>query len=229
MRNNDSLNLVNAQVQLDNSKRKLNYLLGEDINREFTVDETIEVNETLDFNIIQQNMLANNYQSKQINLNKTMSEYDLKINQSSWLPQVSTSVSYGLNNGNYGPASLFATQNSTGLNAGISLNWNLFDGGATNIRVQNAKVAIENQNLVEEQLNLNLNTELANVWANYLNQLVIINSEALNVRVTTQNFLKSQEKYNLGQITSIDFRQAQLNLINAKVSLINAQVCGQNS
>ena len=196
--NNDSLNLINGQIQLDNEKRTLNYLLGLPMNKTFEVEEIVEVN-------------------------KALANYDVKLNQSSWMPKVSTTVSYGLNNGNYGPTSLFATQNVTGLNAGLSLSWNVFDGGATSTKVQNAKITAANQDLYKNQVELNLSNELANTWAAYLNQLLIINSEEMNVAVADQNFLKTQEQYNLGQISSIEFRQAQLNLINAKVSLTTAK------
>ena len=204
-------------------KRTLNYLLGLPMNKTFEVEEIVEVNELLDIATITANMEANNSTAKQYELNKALANYDVKLNQSSWMPKVSTTVSYGLNNGNYGPTSLFATQNVTGLNAGLSLSWNVFDGGATSTKVQNAKITAANQDLYKNQVELNLSNELANTWAAYLNQLLIINSEEMNVAVADQNFLKTQEQYNLGQISSIEFRQAQLNLINAKVSLTTAK------
>lgn len=221
--NNDSLNLINAQIQLENAKRQLNFLMGTTVNTEFEVDETVEVNPNLNFTDIQTNMTANNYQNKQVDLNTVMSEYDLKINQAGWIPNVSTNLSYGLNNSQNGPTSLFATQNTNGLNASLNLNWNIFDGGSTNIRVQNARINLDNQALTKARLGLNLNTELANTWAEYTNQLMILNSEKINLSISEQNFLKTNERYNLGQVTSIDFRQAQLNLINSKVNLINAK------
>ena len=221
--NNDSLNILNADIQLLNFKRRINFLLGQNIETEFDVEETVEVNNVLDYNLIHEGMLSNNYQNKQVDLNKTISEYDLKINQSGWVPNVSTNVSYGLNNGQYGPTALFATQNSYGLNAGLNLNWNVFDGGGTNVKVQNAKINLQNQEIYKQQLLLNLETELANTWSNYLNQLTIINAENLNLKVSEQNFEKTEERFNLGQISSIDFRQAQLNLVNSKVNLLNAQ------
>lgn len=221
--NNDSLRMINGQILFENSKRQLNLIIGQPINSEFEVDENIEVNHDLNYDVIEGNMLANNFESKQIELNKLMAESDLKISQSKYLPNVSTSVSYGLNNANNGPASLFATQNTNGLNAGINLSWTLFDGGSTSTKVQNSKLVIENQELYKQQLDLNLMTQLANTWSNYQNQLVVISSEQLNTEVNQQNYLKSEERFKLGQITSIEFRQAQLNLLNSKLNLINAQ------
>ncbi len=221
--NNDSLNLVNAQINIDNAKRELNFLMGEDAGRNFEVEETVVVNKLLDYDALRENMLSNNYQIKQIDLNKQMSEYDLKVNQSGWKPNLSTSVSYGFNNGNYGPTSLFAVQNSRGLTAGVNLNWNIYDGGATKVRVQNARIGIENQDLYKKQMALNLNTDLANTWADYQNQLVIMSAEEMNLKVNHQNFLKTEKQFKLGQVSSIEFRQAQLNLVQTQLNLTNAE------
>lgn len=221
--NNDSMNVVNGQLAIDNARRNLNYLLGLPADQVFSVDEEVDVNSLLDYNTISANMLENNSTAKQFELNKELANFDLKTSQSGWMPTVSTNVSYGLNNANNGPASFLARQNITGLNTGISLTWNIFDGGATSTRVANAKIAVDNQNLYKEQIDLNLKNQLANTWASYMNQLAVISFEETNVEVSNQNFLKTQEQYNLGQVNSTDFRQAQLNLINAKVNLATAQ------
>jgi outer membrane protein TolC len=221
--NNDSMNVVNGQLAIDNARRNLNYLLGLPADHVFSVDEEVDVNALLDYNTIAANMLENNSTAKQFELNKELANFDLKTSQSGWMPTVSTNVSYGLNNANNGPASFLARQNITGLNTGISLTWNIFDGGATSTRVANAKIAVDNQNLYKEQIDLNLKNQLANTWASYMNQLAVISFEETNVEVSNQNFLKTQEQYNLGQVNSTDFRQAQLNLINAKVNLATAQ------
>ncbi|MDG1174404.1 MAG: TolC family protein, partial [Flavobacteriales bacterium] len=49
-----------------------------------------------------------------------------------------------------------------------------------------------------------------------------IQNEETNVKISNQNFLKSKELFNLGKITSLEYRQAQLNLINNKLNLLNA-------
>ena len=45
----------------------------------------------------------------------------------------------------------------------------------------------------------------------------------MNVEVSTQNFSKSKEQYDLGIITSLEYRQAQLNLVNTQLNLLNAK------
>lgn len=221
--NSDSIQIININMQLENNKRNLNVLLGRDINYLFDVKTEVILDSNLTYNNLLENMYKANMQLKEIELNRIVSENDLKMNKSSYLPSVSTSVSYALNYGDNGPASLYAYQLSNGLNAGISLNWNIFDGGATKVRVQNARIDIEAQKLKEQKLKLDLENQLATYWADYTTQKVIIMNEEINVQVSEQNHLKSKEQFNLGQITSLEYRQAQLNLINTQLNLLNAK------
>jgi outer membrane protein TolC len=221
--NSDSIQVINISVQLENNKRNLNMLLGREINSVFDVNTTVVLDSNLSYGVLLENMMVGNMQLKEIELNKEILEYDLKKWQAGYLPSVSTSVSYGLNYGDNGPASVYPFQLSNGLNAGVSLSWNLFDGGATKVRVQNARIDLESQKLNEEKLKLNLENQLAMYWAEYATQKTIILNEELNVAVSEQNFLKSKEQFDLGQISSIEYRQAQLNLINTQLNLLNAK------
>ena len=221
--NNDSLNLINIQVQLENAKRNLNYLIGNNIDTKFEVEESIEIDKTMNYVDISQNVEANNYQLKQVEFNKTVSNYDLNSSKSGYIPRVTTSAGYSLNNASYEGQPLFKTQNTSGVNVGLNLSWNLFDGGTTKTRVQNAQINLMNQELNSRQIKLELQNQLANTWANYQLQIASVSSEKLNVELSNQNFKRTKERYDLGQISSIDFRQAQLNLVNSKMNLIEAQ------
>ena len=54
-------------------------------------------------------------------------------------------------------------------------------------------------------------------------RLELIDLEAQNVQTAEQNLALQQEKYALGASTSIEFRDAQVNLIRAQATLINAR------
>ena len=122
------------------------------------------------------------------------------------------------------PATAFAAgSNATGLNAGISLSWNLFDGGATKTRVANAKIALENQKILKEQQVETLANTLKNTYEAYNNALFVLDAQEQNVTTNQNNFERTQERYKLGQVTSIEFRQAQINLLNSQTALNNAK------
>ncbi|MDB4088653.1 TolC family protein [Flavobacteriales bacterium] len=221
--NRDSINMLNTAVSLENNIRNLNFLLGREINTPFKTSMEVILDESLSYTDLLEQLRADNNSLKQIGINQSISEQELKINRAGWLPSVSTNVSYGLNYNDNGPAGFLAEQQTTGLNAGINLSWNIFDGGTTKVRMQNAKINLKTQELNKQKLSLNLENQLAKFWAEYSTQKAIIENEKINVDISNQNFLKSKELFNLGRVTSLDFRQAQLNLINTKLNLLNAK------
>ncbi len=221
--NRDSINLINASVLTENNVRTLNFLMGREINTSFSVDKQVVLDSNLFYLELLSQLKSDNSQLKQIEINQAISQQDLKINQASWLPSVTTNVNYGVNFSDNGPAGFLAQQQTLGLNAGLNLTWNIFDGGATKVRVQNAKINMRTQELNKQKAQLNLENQLATFWAEYKTQKAIIANEKTNVEISNQNFLKSKELFDLGKVTSLDFRQAQLNLVNTKLNLLNAQ------
>ena len=96
------------------------------------------------------------------------------------------------------------------------MTWNLFDGGRTRSLVQNAKINYENQQLQKEQIALEITRDFNNAWEDYQTKLYVLEAQEKNVQTNAVNFTRTEEQFKLGQISSIEFRQAQLNLINAK-------------
>lgn len=106
------------------------------------------------------------------------------------------------------------------MSGGINLTWNIFTGGRNRTQVQNAKINLETQQLQKQQIEIEVNRDFNNSWEDYENKLFVLQTQHKNVQTNTDNFNRTEERFKLGQITSIEFRQAQLNLINA----INAKM-----
>ena len=94
----------------------------------------------------------------------------------------------------------------------------LFDGGSTITRVRNAKIAYENQELLKKQIELEVARDIENALETYENRLAIYEIQEKAVITNQNNFERSREQYQLGRITSIEFRQAQINLLNAQTT-----------
>ena len=217
--NNDSIDYLNISRELANAKRDLNVILGRDIGIDFEVDTAVTYAIDLTYENILNSAKSNNALLLQAEKNVELSNYDLKINNSFWMPNIGINGAYGWNNLNVdtdnGIAFSLASQTSKGLNAGVNLSWNVFDGGATKTRVQNAKIAIDNSNIQKEQIELDLERNVANAWETYQNSLFILQAEQKNVVTNKRNFSRSEEQFKLGQIISVEFRFAQVNLLNA--------------
>lgn len=224
--NNDSITLITAKQQLDNAKRGLNVILGskEDVN--YNVETDVEYSNVLSFEDLKLKTLQNNASLKQNETNIAISEFNLKANKANFMPTIGFNASYGLNRTeNENLINPFGAKliTSDGLNTGLNLTWNIFDGGATKTRVANSKIALENQQILLEQRRVNIENNLKNTWDNYQNQLFVLTAQEQNVISNQNNFDRTQERFKLGQITSLEFRQAQINLINAQTALNNAK------
>ena len=216
--NNDSINLINAKQQLVNTKRDLNVVLGNVISSEFRVDTTIDFKLDIDQNDLANKVKSNNVNLLQLDKNIMINTFIVKANKSGYLPSLGLTGSYGWNKGNNNAASFVAVSTNTGLSGGLSLSWNLFDGGATATRVSNAKIELENRSLEKESMVIDIERNFNNAWDDYQNKLTIFQVQENNIITSTNNFNRTQEKYKLGQATSIEFRQAQLNLINSELN-----------
>ena len=146
--------------------------------------------------------------------------YDIKVSKSGYLPTIGLNGTYGWNLNQSAASTFFPGTNNTSWNFGLgaSLSWNLFDGGGTTVRVKNAKIAYQNQELLKEQIALEVNRDIQNAMAIYKNRLTVFQIQEQNVLTNQNNFERSKEQFELGRITSIEFRQAQINLLNAQTN-----------
>ncbi|WP_075342874.1 TolC family protein [Tenacibaculum agarivorans] len=229
--NNDSITYIDIQRQLKNAKRDLNVVLGRQVNTPVVVDTNVLYNEDLVLNTIVTEANRSNASLLQSQKNIELSKLDVKINRSGWMPNVSLTSSYAWNRSNSDATNAFSpiSNTRTGLNAGVNLSWNLFDGGRTKTSVTNAKITLETQQIRKEQLQEQLSRDVNNAWETYQNSLFSLKVQEQNITTNTLNFERSNERYKLGQISSIDFRQAQINLINAKLNRNNAKYVAKNA
>ena len=169
--------------------------------------------------------IANNVAVLQTETNLNINAYDIKVNKSGYLPTIGLSGSYGWNRNQNAPSAFLTgdvfpgTNSNSGTYAlGASLTWNLFDGGSTTVSVKNAKITYANQELLRKQVELEVNRDMHNALALYENLLKIYHIQEQNVFTNQNNFERSREQFQLGSITSIEFRQAQINLLNAQTN-----------
>lgn len=227
--NNDSIAYLTLAQQLSNEKRNLNLLLGRDVAIGFEVDTTIYYTAGLDLETLQEKAMANNVNILQAKTRIRSSEYSLQASKALSIPKLGLSANYGANQNNLGPTSFADTQSSLGPTAGLSVTWNIFDGGTNRTRKQNAQISLENERILMEQEELNIKRNLSNAWTIYQTALFVLRAEATNLETNRLNFSRSTEQYSLGQITSIVFRQAQLNFLNARLSYNQAKYVAKNA
>lgn len=215
---NDSINLMNERQLLRNTLRDLNIVLNEDLEVSYDVDTTVTFTTPLLIQDFMENGAKNNIRMLQAEKNISINDYSLKAGKSVFLPTVGLTGSYGWNEGNFPATNFLSSSTSTGFSAGLNLTWNLFDGGNGITQVKNAKILLDSQEILYDQVQLEIKRDIANAHGNYLNLLKVYELQEQNVKTATNNFDRSSERYKLGQISSVELRQAQINLLNAKTS-----------
>jgi outer membrane protein TolC len=216
--NNDSITIMNTQQQLRNFKRDLNLVLGNVLPESFDVDTFVSFNNIYDKTDLLEKAIANNVNLLQIDKNIDINTYGVKFEKSAYLPTIGLIGSYGWNRNNNNAAAFVATSTNTGVSGGLNLRWNLFDGGNTITRVKNAKINLEAQEIRKEELLVTLKRDFNNAWGNYQNRLEIYYLQEDNIKTSQNNFDRTQEKFRLGQVSFVEFRLAQVNLLNAEVT-----------
>ncbi len=215
---NDSISLLEVSQQLDNAKRDLNLLLSQSMDTQFVVSTQVEFVSEIALEELLSKATENNVSLLKQKQNTQINSYDIKVSQSGYLPTVGLVGSYGWNL-NKSPASAFfpgSNNNSFSMSFGANLSWNLFDGGRSMTQVQNAKIALENQKILTEETQLTFDRDLSNALQSFNNAKQIFSIQEKQVETGSYNFERSQAQYNLGSITAIEFRQAQINLRNAQ-------------
>jgi outer membrane protein len=222
---NTQLDVLNAEVDvtqrlLNNTKRDLNVVLNQGVSNLFEVDTLISFIPMLEIQAMVDDVSVNNLAILQTERNLAINEYDIKVSKSGYLPVIGLTGSYGWNLNQSAASAFFPGTNNNNLNLALNagLTWNLFDGGSTITRVRNAKIVYENQELLKKQVELEVARDIENALETYENRLTIYEIQEKAVITNQNNFERSREQYQLGRITSITFRQAQINLLAAQTT-----------
>ena len=222
--NSDSINLLNTSKKLFNARSDLNLIMNVDLESEFNINTNIDFLAQDEINSIFSNDINNNTRLLIIEKDIIISNLERKIAKSSYLPTLGLIGSYGWNESiNDNPYAFYNKSISDGFSAGINIRWDIFRGGKKIIANKNAEISIENSELIKKKTVLELKKELRNAYQTHLNNLFILEVQRKNLNTNKNNFDRNIERYKIGQVSSIEFRRAQLNLLNAELSKSSAK------
>ncbi|HSY61528.1 MAG TPA: TolC family protein [Cytophaga sp.] len=218
----DTTNLVRQQELYNNTQTYLNQLMARDPAIRFQVIDHIPVDNSLLLDVLSEQALKHNPSLQAAIINKRISELNVKIVKSYRYPTVNVNTGYNFTNST--TALGFATQTSgKGLSYGVTATVPIFNGFTQNISEHNAKILANSAQLQYEQLNQTILSQLTSAYQTYTTSLVLVKMEERNQRIAKENMEITIEKFKLGSITTVEFRAAQLNYINATVRYSTAE------
>ncbi len=228
--NTDSIKLLSSIKNLSNAKRDLNLIMNVELNSNYELDRNVIYNSKDKISEFYKNAGENNTTLKIYDKSVDISNYELKSIKSTYLPTIGLVGSYDWNESiNDNPYAFFNKNIYDGISGGINLSWNIFNSGKRITANKNAKIKLENSKIEKEKIFLVFQKELNNAYETYLNNLFILEVQEKSLLTSENNFLRNLEKYNIGIVSSIEFRRAQINLLNAKLSRNTAMYEGKVS
>lgn len=215
--NADSSNVLNQLEVVHTSRIRLNELMALDnIDEQIALkDSVIRPNIFLDEIDLWQSTLASNASLLIAQKNQTLSELDYKKVKSRDYPYVKLNAGYGYT-ANWYEVGATDLQQRLGLNYGLTVGLNLFDGFNRRRERRNARIQIENSQLKKQELELGLRADMSNLWMAYRNNLDLWSLEKENVIVALENHRIAIDRYKLGELSGIELREAQISLLEAE-------------
>jgi outer membrane protein TolC len=220
--NTDKVTLLKQKELYANTKILFNQILARDTKTDFEVIDTITVDSGLLLPELTALAEKQNPQLEAQIIAQRVAELQLKQVRANRYPSLKLNTGYNFADTQ---ASLgFATATSArGFNYGFSAAVNVFDGFSQHRNEKIAQLQIDNSKLTIEQQNLALQSQLATSFQTYLTNMELISLEEKNEAIAKQNLAITLDKFKIGTITTLEFRTAQLNYVNAKVRNSNAQ------
>lgn len=219
--NTDKTLLVTEEQLLYQAKVDVNNLLSRAIGTEFSVTETIDINTDLLLPPLLESANMKNPLLLQSQRQLNIAHLQMQEIRAERYPGISLVSGYFFNQNN-SQAGFFAINQQNGYNYGITASWSIFNGFNLNRRIQNAKIQVESVELGNEALKLSLEADINKAYAAYQTNLNLIEIEKSNLEVARENEEIALERYQLGNYTSLELREAQINAVQAESRLINA-------
>ena len=221
--NADNARSIKQHELLRRSAIRLNEMMAiTNVDDRLTVRDTvIDVDSSLVMKDLWEATLRTNAKLMKAAQNKTLAELDLASVKSRDYPYLKVSADYAYRWNKYDDGATDHRSN-WGPDFGVTVGYKLFDGNRKRER-RNAKISIENAELAQRDLELALKADLADLWQAYRNNLKLLELERQNLITAQENHFIAHERYLLGDLSGIEMREAQQNLLDAEERILVAE------
>lgn len=223
--NVDSAALIAQDLSLQNAKILLNTLLVRDPQTEFAVRDTILVRTDLSLERLRESLASNNPLLAAAVLNQRVAALNVKLAKAQQYPLVTLQSGYAYTRIDNQPGGIspVATGRNNGFTYSIQAAVPIFNGFNQRRLNQVARAGVLNAEYQTADQRVQLDLALGQTYAQYRNSLQLLNLEVLNNRITLQNVDIAYDRYRLGNLTAVGFRDVQRNLLDAQNRLIDAE------
>lgn len=218
---NAKVSLIKSDYDIDLAKDTFNNTLGNDMQKPVDLKDmgfTGKVDNIPDFDALLSTAYANRPDWKMYLLQISISEEQLRLSQSEYLPNIVLSANLGDQLTKY--PSYQSDVNSWRIMG--SGSWMLFDSLGRENRVSEASKNLDAQRANVEQVKNNIALEVRDAYLNLKKSLDVVIATQQAVDSAEESFKDMTSRYNAGMETNVDVLNSQVDLTQARTDNLQA-------
>lgn len=222
----DRQNYFRQEINAQNAVRELLMAMGapQEDAASYRLTDTLRFEpQTYDYEELRQLTKQNNVDLRNEYLNREILQKDYELSRAPLFPRVDL---VGGSSANINRIKINERAPAGGQTYDFYLNfavsYTLFDGGNVKRRVQNAEIQQRIQELTIDDLQLSLDLNLQNELNAYRGRVAVAELARENVETSAQLMQIAEERFKTGTINSLDYRQLQVALLNARMDYYDA-------
>ncbi|MBM77050.1 MAG: hypothetical protein CL846_01075 [Crocinitomicaceae bacterium] len=222
----DSSNLIMQELSYKNSLRNLNLIMGEEINKNWTLSTEIKpIIKLYNFEDLKNEMISNNTNIKNQFINISLLNQDIQMAKSAFFPILNLNAGSNIEKSVL-RSSLFPGVSGSGENtnyyANFTLSFKLYDGGKVRRGIKALEIQNEINDIQSSQIIAQLTQELSNTYDLYNTRLKIFEINKKAFLVAEENFNIAKMRENNGVINSFTLRDIEMSYLSAGLVLFQS-------
>ncbi len=220
--NIDSSTVLSQQKTVTGSYILLTKMLNAGHEISFSVEDTIVLAPEMNIDSLRSRTLKYNNQLILARQGELLSQYDLNAVRALRYPSLNFSTGYNFTRNDYPWEADYYSQ-SKGMNWGFGMTWNIFTGFETQRKISNAKLEVENSKLAYLDIENEILGDLDLLYNTYRNSIIVTWFETESAEVARNSLEIAMERYRLGTLSGLEFREYQnkyLDAINRRLSAL---------
>ncbi len=207
-RNTSKSLLLQQDMALTNAQTELNRLMGVSLTTEYQFPEKVNLDYLPQLEEIRKQAMEKNASILLAKGNQSLNQFRLREIKAERSPilKLSTGYNYSRNSSSAG----FALFNqSNGLNGGLTLSWNLFNGGQLNSRIKQSQLLLDNDELRIKDAMLLTDASILVAIRQWQQATELLKLELENFESAKENLALALERLKLGNGTILIVKEAQ--------------------
>ncbi len=220
---NDRISLINQRNVVQQARQTLNISMGYEPNRPLEIVKEHEFHyQVPPLEELIQTALSTQPELERRKMDIRAKEMSVAITKSTFLPSLSGFFSYRRNNTRLDKIYSDINRNWA-ITTGVNISFNLFNGFQDQVNVQNAKIDLKNARIALQDYKHSLLSNVTTLYQTFKDLSEIININKENLEAAREEYRLATERYRLGSGTSLDVREAQVNLTDAERIVVSAE------